>query len=144
MVSGMNTGTSPPGDTMAEKITAVKHCNNEDIWIIAHGYGPIKGNKFYAYLISSTGLNTTPVVSTVGTIHDGADQGGRGNARGYMKAAPNGSKIALAICFDGCPLVSSANTCTTGSFELFDFDYTTGIVSNPINLFIILSFSFVE
>jgi gliding motility-associated-like protein len=146
-LGGIPTGSknillSPSGVKMGEKITAVRHCNNEDIWVVAHGYGSTYGNKFYAYKITANGLVTTPVISSVGTVHNGADQNGLGNARGYMKASPDGSKIAVAICYDGTPVLSGWNqtgqltaSYFTGSFEVFDFNYTTGAVTNPVKLY---------
>lgn len=97
-----------------EKLTAVRHSNGTDLWIIGHEFDT---NNFMAYLLSSTGINITPVISAAGTSHGGIDF----NAVGYMKASPCGNKIACAVSFD--------------SFvELFDFNNTTGIVSNPVFL----------
>jgi hypothetical protein len=55
------------------------------------------------------------MISRVGTIHNGRDN----NTIGYMKASPNGAKLALAI--RGMKL-----------YELFDFDNATGTISNPV------------
>jgi PKD repeat protein len=49
-----------------EKLTAVLHTNNCDVWLIAHGIG---NNEFYAYLINSAGINLIPVTSSVGTSY---------------------------------------------------------------------------
>lgn len=97
---------------VSQKLTAVRHSNGKDYWIIVHKWG---SDEFYAYLLSSTGLSN-PVISKAGTQHTGAfiDQS---NAYGYMKAAPDGSKIALAI--SGKNIV-----------ELCDFDAGSGTVSN--------------
>ena len=145
VVSGKkNVLLSPSGVKMGEKITGVRHCNNVDIWVVGHGYGITHGNKFYAYQITPSGIVTTPVISTVGTNHWGADESGLGNSRGYMKASPDGSKIAVAISYDGTPALSGStwwqqfaltNNYSTGSFEVFDFDYTSGQVSNPIKFY---------
>ncbi|MEA3496940.1 MAG: PKD domain-containing protein, partial [Bacteroidota bacterium] len=134
--SSKNQLLTPSGIKMAEKITAVRHCNNVDIWIIGHGYSKGSSNaggKFYAFLLTPNGIVTTPVISTVGTVHQGGDGSGYGNSRGYLKASSDGRKIALAITYDGCTSYW-ANWCSSssGAFEVFDFDYTTGIVSNPI------------
>ena len=135
---------SPNGVKMAEKISAVRHCNNEDIWVIGHNYASTNGNKFYAYKITRYGLVTTPEISSVGTNHWGADNSGLGNSRGYMKASPDGSKLALAIGYDGTPALSGSawsqqsqltNNYHTGAFEVFDFNYTTGKVSNPVKFY---------
>lgn len=99
-----------------EKITAVIHENDEDIWILTHDWG---NNKFLAYLLSSSGLNTTPVESAVGFVHYDSFNGWC--AGGYMKVSPNGDKIALNIL--------GAHTT-----QLFDFNPATGVVSNPMTL----------
>ena len=46
-----------------EKITAVLHSNLTDIWVIAHTWN---SNTYEAYLVSATGVNTTPILSNVG------------------------------------------------------------------------------
>jgi len=45
----------------SEKITAVKGADCSAIWIITHFV-----NRFYAFKIDENGLDTQPVVSTVG------------------------------------------------------------------------------
>ncbi|MCU0429006.1 MAG: OmpA family protein [Cytophagaceae bacterium] len=97
-----------------EKLTAVKHRNAKDIWVIAHEW---KSDLFYAYLVSAKGISTAPVKSKIGTMHDGNSL----NSQGYMKANPDGTNLALAL--------EDSN-----KFELFDFDNATGKVSNPISI----------
>ena len=97
-----------------EKLTIVKHCNGQDTWLISHDWN---SNNFRCYLITSAGVNTVAVVSSVGTVH------GNGNTFiGYMKSSPNGRKIGLAL------------TNGSNSVELYDFDNSTGMVSNPLIL----------
>lgn len=93
-----------------EKITAVLHTNCEDIWVITHRLP----NEFHAYQISSTGINPTPVVSTVGSVHL--------NPFGQMKATPEGTKIGI------CGGQSN------NFFEILDFNNNTGVLSNPLTL----------
>ena len=95
-----------------EKITAIRHTNNSAIWIITHKWNT---NAFYAYLLSSSGLNTNPVISYSGKIH-----GPNNVVQGYMKASSDGKKIAVAV--------------SNAFSQLFNFNPTTGVVSNPINL----------
>jgi gliding motility-associated-like protein len=97
---------------VTEKLTAVAHENGKDIWVIVHGWN---NNAFYAYLVTEAGIAQEPVISRVGTVHNGRDN----NTIGYLKASPSGSKLALAI--RGMKL-----------YELFDFDDATGIISNPV------------
>lgn len=96
-----------------EKLSIVKHANNIDYWVVTHGWN---NNTFYSYLLTSSGLSSTPVSSNAGLVVTGSTD----NVWGYMKIAPNGSKLAV------CNSVSN--------FELLDFDDTTGIISDPIIL----------
>ena len=106
-------------DSITEKLTAVRHANGCDLWIIMHEWNT---NGFFAYLVSNTGVNPTPVISYTGAIHTGGNIGSspNTNAIGQLKSSPDGSKLALGIR-------------SMGIFELFDFDYATGVVSNPIS-----------
>ncbi|MCC7437725.1 MAG: T9SS type A sorting domain-containing protein [Armatimonadetes bacterium] len=101
-----------------EKLTAARHCNGRDYWVIAHRW---ESNQFYAWLVSPNGVSQ-PVISAVGAVHrDLTGLSNGSNTLGYMKASPNGKKIAVAI-FE------------SGIVELFDFDNLTGALSNPITL----------
>lgn len=98
-----------------EKIAVVKHANNTDYWIVTHGWN---NNSFNTYLLTSTGLNATPVVSNVG--HTALQNGSNvTDSQGAMKIAANGSK--LAICY------ANSNVST---LELLDFNNATGQLSN--------------
>jgi gliding motility-associated-like protein len=105
---------SPPN---TDKLTAVRHCNGTDYWIITH---PFNSNSFYVYLLTASGINPTPVVSSVGTVQSGNTADG---VSGYLKASPNGKKLALGVNDVNDPLL-----------EMFDFDNSTGNVSNPITV----------
>lgn len=96
-----------------EKISAISHANGTDIWVVAHGWG---NADFLAYAVTSTGVNNLPVVSTSGSLHEGITA----NAIGYLKMSPNGEKLALAVTY------------AQSFVEIFDFDTSTGLVSNPI------------
>lgn len=98
-----------------EKLCATKHKNGTDVWVLTHEFNSV---NFRAYLITAAGVNTTAVTTAIGTSHDNY------GAIGYMKVSPDGKKIGLAIY----------STTNTGSFELYDFDNSTGAVSNPVIL----------
>jgi hypothetical protein len=100
-----------------EKITAILHSNGSDIWIITH---PFNSGDYYAYLLSNTGLNTTPVISTIGSIHSGGTLGTY-NAIGQIHATRTGNRIVAAI-YD------------LQKYELFDFDKSNGTLSNLISI----------
>jgi len=99
--------------SISEKITAVKHENGKDYWIIVHEWG---SRKFLAYLLTEDGLKS-PVISETGTEHTQDDL--NNNAIGYLKVSPDGCKIAQAIY--GKAMV-----------ELLDFDKATGKITNAI------------
>ncbi len=95
-----------------EKITAVKHCNQVDIWVIAHDWN---SNQYRAYLVTSSGVSSTPVLSAVGTTFSG----NIANTLGYLKPSPDGSRLASA-------------TYTANIFEIVKFNSLTGVCSSPI------------
>ncbi len=97
-----------------EKLAAVYHSNGADIWLITHTF---LNADFYSWLITSSGISNTPVISTVGSIYNGNS----GNKVGYLKMSPCGNKLASAINHNDI-------------LELFNFNSLTGAVSNPIQL----------
>lgn len=94
---------------VSEKQSATYHQNGTDIWVVAHTL-----DEFHAHLLSPTGLNPVPVVSVVGPAHP--------NLFGQMKFSPQGDRIAVGT-YAGPTVVS-----------VYDFDKTTGQVSNNIEL----------
>ncbi len=103
-----------------EKLTAVKHCNGQDIWVVSHDWN---SNNFRSYLLTSGGIST-PVITPLGSVHTYSDN--IWVFRGCMKASPNGKKLGVAI--------ENADNNPTNGFELYDFDNTTGVVSNSLQL----------
>jgi gliding motility-associated-like protein len=101
---------------VTEKLTAVRHCNNKDIWIVSHDW---ENNTFRSYLITEAGIQT-PVLTNIGVIHTGGSNPYY-NTVGCMKISPDGKRIALAI--------RDMNLC-----QVLDFDNNTGTLSNVISL----------
>lgn len=99
---------------VTEKLTAVRHANGIDAWIIVHGWND---NIWSAYLLTSAGITGSPVVSAVGMTHGGNFT----NSHGYVKASPDAHKLACAIR-------------GSNKSELFDLDNITGVISNPVSL----------
>ncbi len=97
---------------VTERITAVRHANGRDIWVIVHKWN---SDQFLAFLLTNAGLMNSPVISAVGSSHHGVTT----NGAGYLKASKDGRKLAVAIS-------------GTDKFELFDFDPNSGKVYNPI------------
>lgn len=121
--------TNPNGQEIkykcSEKITAVSNPNNSSFWVITHFI-----NKFYAFKVDGSGVNTNPVISTVGSNIGIA--GYRRNAIGYLKASPNGEKLAIAHNQNGS--MPGTVEYATGNVELYDFDVVSGLVSNPVEV----------
>lgn len=97
---------------VTEKVTAVKHRNNVDVWVITHEWN---SDAFYVYLVTENGINTTPIISSVGEPHQSGF-----NTIGYLKASPIGDKIACAM--------------RDKFYQILDFDNTTGVISNPLTI----------
>ncbi|RYG19619.1 MAG: T9SS type A sorting domain-containing protein [Chitinophagaceae bacterium] len=96
---------------VTEKLTSIKHTNSIDTWVLAHGSG---NNSFFAYLVTSTGISGTPVISSVGPVHGL----GHAFAQGQLKCSNDGTKLALGVLGGQ-------------RFELYNFNAGTGEVLNP-------------
>ncbi len=84
-----------------EGMAATMNCTRDSIWVLGHEFGT---STFYAYLINENGLNATPVISNIGNNVM--------NYEGQMKFSPNGKK---AMYYG----------------QLFNFDFSLGVLSNP-------------
>lgn len=104
-----------PQHLLTEKIAVVSHNNGIYYWVVSHEW---KTNNFLAYLVSESGVSE-PVVSSVGSIHD--ENVFVHNLGGAIMISPDGKKIANVVTGNG-------------SVEVFDFDITIGVVSNPLQL----------
>ncbi len=98
-----------------ENLGITKHGNGQDYWIITHGWN---SNSFIAYQLTATGLNLTPVITNIGAIITGGPTDFV--AAGTIKISPSGSKLAF--------------TSVSDIAQLFDFNNSTGVLSNEITL----------
>lgn len=98
-----------------ESIGITKHANNIDYWIVTHG---INNNNFNVHLLTSSGLNTTPIVTALGPVISSAGF----SEAGTIKIAPSGTKLAIANVSD--------------FVQLYDFNNSTGVLSNERTLLI--------
>ncbi|MFT5253114.1 MAG: gliding motility-associated-like protein [Flavobacteriales bacterium] len=90
-----------------EKITAVRNSNNDGYWVVNQIAG---GSTYFAYSVTASGINTLPVISNIGS-NSGPD------GIGALKFSPDGTKLI--------------NCDNAFRVQLFDFNTTTGIISNP-------------
>ena len=113
-------------DSLAtEKVAAVHHCNNKDIWVVSKQKGIwLSPSPIYAWLLTETGLNLTPVMSDVVNMMIE-------NGDGYFRFTSDGKMAAAAyIATDFYPNYVK-DSCYV---ELYKFDNCTGIFSNTISL----------
>lgn len=103
----------------SERLATVRHSNGIYVWLITNDR---ESDIFRAWLIDCNGLQTNPVVSTVGaTLDQHALQ-----SVGVLKASPDGN----LLCQTHFPLGGSV----PNFVQLFDFDNSTGQITNPRNI----------
>lgn len=98
-------------DRTPEKVAAYKKKDSDEYWVISQRYD---SNEFVAFEVTSAGISNTPVISAVGI----------GNSpiyriSGQIKVSPDGTRLATA---------------NKNELEIFDFDETTGKISNPVTI----------
>ncbi len=101
----------------SEKISAViKNCQDESIWVVTLGTenGDLGAfDTFHAFEVSAAGVNTTAVKSKFAGLEIF-------DPRGYLKFSADGTKLACANSASG--------------LFLYDFDATSGLLSNQLNI----------
>lgn len=110
-----------PVNFLTEKMTATRQCNGTDFWVVVHRYN---SNEFIIYPVDSNGVGA-PQFQQIGTAHTPAIATIPLLAqRGYMVFSPDGRRLALTL-----------NGPTSNNLiEVFDFNKSTGQLSNPITL----------
>ncbi len=110
----MDTKNFKLSDNVMGLTTAIRMTNEKGFWIIAHD----RNASFLAYQLTSNGINKTPVTSSIGTSY--YNSGGKG----YLKHSKKGDKLALS-------------NYGLGLFEIFNFNCTTGrvseVITSPVN-----------
>jgi hypothetical protein len=109
-----------------EKQVAVRHCNGKDVWIVSHEYN---SSKFMVYLLTSAGLSSAPVISSVGPLQGGSGMNATMGAMGQLKVSPDGKRLGMATFCDTAYTSPGSN-----GFHLFDFDASSGMVSNALTV----------
>lgn len=94
------------------KLAATYHSDRKSVWVMVHEWN---SNRYKAYRLQNTGLDTVPVISVIGTEHNGVID----NVQGQLKISASGSKLACAIYY-------------MGKVDLCDFNNSTGRVSNSM------------
>ena len=103
-------------DSTGESVIGMMHENGKDFWIIVR---KAHSNNYYSFLVTQSGVCTTPVISSfTGGIPS--------NPRGLMTLAPSHDATQIAV--------SQGSTISGGLLQLFDFESCSGRLSNPTNI----------
>lgn len=98
-----------------EKLTAVKHKNKRDYWVITKAW---RTDSFFTYRITKDGVNENPVISEAG-FSFGMDSD-LGNTLGCLKVSPDGKLLVSIHAFNGiCELLSFDDS--TGEIKLLKY-----------------------
>ena len=96
-----------------EKLTAVKHGNGKNWWVLLHGYD---SNTFYKFIVTNGGVMLY-ATQNIGSYHFIIPPSGlAGGGMGEMKFSPDGSQLAAVN--------------VVGVIDIFNFDRCTGQLSN--------------
>lgn len=109
---------------LTPKLTSVQHGNDVDFWLVSHG---LNNNRFYTYLIDENGINSTPIVSEIGSLHefDGSKDGG---AFGNIKISHDAKRLATIFYKNNADVLNP----TSSVVEVMNFDDITGRVEGNV------------
>ena len=114
-VATLNT---PLANDLTEKLIVIRSTEIQGFWVIAHKKN---ANEFLAWKIDACGVTAQPVVSAVGSNFASAPFGATEAWSGAMDASPDGNRIGMPVDW-------------SDRIEFFDFNKTTGVVSNPLTV----------
>lgn len=105
-------------DSVAPTITAFRHSNGTDYWVVLHSIG--QKRYFQSYLINYLGFNKIPAESESNDLITSEKWDDFWNYQCYdgLKPSMDGKKIA--ICYPNI-----------NKFRIYDYDNSTGLVSSP-------------
>ena len=109
---------TPLATDLTEKLIVIRSTEIQGFWVIAHKRN---ANEFLAWKIDACGVTAQPVVSAVGSNFASAPLGATEAWSGAMDASPDGNRIGMPIDW-------------SDRIEFFDFNKTTGVVSNPLTV----------
>jgi WD40 repeat protein len=98
----------------SEKLTAIKHYNGKDYWIVAHG---ATDGVYSSFLLTSEGFSKQAITTRVGPLFNTSI------SPGQMKFSPDGSMLAAAYYSN---LIYNAN--------IFHFDNKSGKLNDAISI----------
>ncbi|HEX2616323.1 MAG TPA: gliding motility-associated C-terminal domain-containing protein, partial [Flavobacteriales bacterium] len=111
-------------DQVTEHLTAIRHANGRDVWVVCHGWN---SDLYHTYLVSCDGVSG-PVDSHAGDPLTQDPGNGFLSAMGCARISPLGDRIALTWAeFD-------ADFIGTAHLDVLSFDNTTGTVGAGVSI----------
>jgi uncharacterized protein (TIGR02145 family) len=98
------------GDSAVNQLTAIRHHNNKDAWVVAKRHG-LKEAVYLAYLVTSAGIDTIPVVSQsiVDRAYWWSSSAGEHKKDDHLRISPDGKSL---VCRDSLIEVCEFNSST--------------------------------
>jgi gliding motility-associated-like protein len=106
------------GTGWTEKLCAYFNPAGNFYWVVSHKW---QSDQYVAFKVDQSSIGTTSVITSIGSVHNCGTVGGAHDAMGQLTISPDGTKLINAL------------TCSD-KFELFDFNITTGGLSNLITI----------
>ena len=106
----------PMGDSAIQQLTAIRHHNNKDAWLVTLRHGQVE--EYLAYLIDSSGVSNNPVVSQ-STLHNPIRGPGiSSQTSDHIRISPDGKFL---VCHDSLNEVCHFNSFTGIVTPMFTF-----------------------
>ena len=102
------------------RITAVRHKNQRDFWIIVR---LVFDSNYAAFLVTPSGVSEVPVLSPAYYISSAQ------NEIGKLKVSPDGKKLVSGYS------IQNMSTFKSGLFDVCDFDNETGIINLKFSIY---------
>jgi gliding motility-associated-like protein len=110
------TKNTPLMSVAANRIAVVRHDNGVDYWVAFHKW---QSDALYAYRITSTGIDMSPVISRTGA-YLGFSSNSTGDG-GEMKFSADGKKLAMAVS-------------QFATAEVYNFNSQTGVFTHLVRI----------
>jgi uncharacterized protein (TIGR02145 family) len=116
IVTGEKNIRVPGAEQTSQALCGTRHHNNHDVWIVTRKY--MNGDKYLAYLITKTGIDTVPIISN-SFVPSTIPFFGFNNPPVMLKISPDGSK--LVCLYDSIAEYCNFNSSTGEVTPLFCF-----------------------
>ena len=116
----------------AEKIAAINHANQRDIWVAIPAYGT---DTIYTFLVTPSGVNLNPVKNRTGSLINGPSVG-------QIKFSNDATKLAFVNRINNNVVISSFNNSTgiiSNSIAIEGFSFNYGLEFSPNSEFLYIA-----